>query len=157
MCPQWWFNSAFYIDWKHSCCIIICLKWQKQPDPVWLCHSERTSPNKSQVMNTQWKRVFREAFVLGLVVFFSPSFLGGFSEFHLPSFYCSSFLKCALYSMEYLSELILHTSLQTTVSLKVIFPYNECRRCLCCKIHRIGRHNSNFCENFKVKFPTGFK
>lgn len=154
MRPHWWFNSAFCIDRKHSCCIIICLKWQKQPDPVWLCHSERTSPNKSQVMNTQWKRLFREAFVLGLV-FFSPSFLGGFSEFHLPLFYCSSFLKCALYRVEYLTELILHISLPTTVSLKVnFFPIMNVKDV---DIAKVGSHNRNFCDNFKVKFSTGCK
>lgn len=62
----------------------------------------------------------KESLFLGLV-FFSPSFLGGFSEFPLPSFYSSSCLKCAFYRVEYLTELILHTGLQTTVSLKVNF------------------------------------
>lgn len=121
MCPHWWFSCAFYIDWKHSCCIIICLKWQKQPDRVWLCHGERPSPNKSQVMNTQWKRVFREAFVPGLVVFFSPSFLRGWSEFHLPLFYCSSSLKCIVFREKYIAKLSLHTSLQPLVFIKVNF------------------------------------
>lgn len=120
--------------------------------PCWLCHSERRSPNKSQVMNTQCKRVFGETFVLWLVVFFLDC-----SKFHLPLFYWSSCLQCAFYKVEYLTKLIIHTSLQTTASLKVFFFCTMNIKDIFIAKSTVGSHNGNLCDNIKVTFLSGCK
>lgn len=124
---HWWFNSAFHIHWKHSCCIIvICLNWLKQQTLLAFVSV------KDYLQTTAWSWIhnrsvsLRAAFVLGfVVVLFSFFWVVGLSCIYhahvFPRFPASCWRCGEVYTEGHISEtLSLYSALK-----------NVCIYCMC--------------------------